>query len=148
MVASKKNCIFNVPNAQFFCEKFQGLVHELFLSLCWTASRSFGSLFFRKKKDFLLHPHENSSTFMGQQGWVEILMITLVYSQKLLPQNISAGSVPSRYFGSSINSQLTLSKQEFNFPLNSRNADRNALKIFNVVWTFSRASSTSTYNAI
>ena len=41
---------------------------------------------------FFLHPHENWSNFLGYQGWVENLMITLVTSQKSLPPNISAGS--------------------------------------------------------
>ena len=39
--------------------------------------------------------NENWSKFLGYQGWVEILMITLVSSQKSLPPNISAASVPS-----------------------------------------------------
>ena len=30
----------------------------------------------------MLHRHENQSKFLGQQGWVEILMITLVSSPK------------------------------------------------------------------
>ena len=30
---------------------------------------------------FLLHPHENQSKLLGYQGWVEILMITVVYSK-------------------------------------------------------------------
>jgi hypothetical protein len=38
--------------------------------------------FFFKKIFFLLHPHENQSKFLRQQGWVEILMITLVSSPK------------------------------------------------------------------
>ena len=33
---------------------------------------------------FLLHSHDNQSTFLGQQGWVEILMITLVSSKLLV----------------------------------------------------------------
>jgi hypothetical protein len=49
-------------------------------------------LFF-KKNNFLLNPHENWSKFLGYQGWGEILMITLVSSQKSLPPNISACSV-------------------------------------------------------
>jgi hypothetical protein len=53
--------------------------------------------FFKKKKIFLLHPHENWSKFLGYQGWVEIMMITLVSSQKSLPPNISAGSVLSKF---------------------------------------------------
>jgi hypothetical protein len=42
---------------------------------------------------FFLHFHENQSKVLGYQEWVEILMITLVFSQKSLPQNISAASV-------------------------------------------------------
>jgi hypothetical protein len=45
----------------------------------------------------LLHPHENWSKFLGYQGWVEVLMITLVSSQKSLPPNIAAGSVLLSY---------------------------------------------------
>jgi hypothetical protein len=43
---------------------------------------------------WIFFPHENRLKFLGYQGCVEILMITLVSSQKSLPQNISAGSVP------------------------------------------------------
>ena len=32
---------------------------------------------------FLLHPHKNQSKLLGYQGWVEILMITLVYSKRV-----------------------------------------------------------------
>ena len=32
--------------------------------------------FFKKQTIFLLQPHENQSTFIEQQGWVKILMIT------------------------------------------------------------------------
>ena len=49
--------------------------------------------FFFKIFFFLLHPHENWSKFLGYQGWVKLLMITLVSNQKSLPLNISAGSV-------------------------------------------------------
>jgi hypothetical protein len=45
------------------------------------------------KKNFLLHFHENQSKVLGYQEWVEILMTTLVSSQKSLPPNISAASV-------------------------------------------------------
>ena len=31
---------------------------------------------------FLLHPHKNQSKFLGLQGWVKILMITMVSSPK------------------------------------------------------------------
>ena len=41
-------------------------------------------------KQSLLHSHENQSKFLGKQGWVEILIITLVSSQKLHTPNISA----------------------------------------------------------
>ena len=54
--------------------------------------------FFFKIFFFLLHHYENWSKFLGYQGWVEILMITLVSSQKSLPQNISAGSVLGKPF--------------------------------------------------
>ena len=39
--------------------------------------------FFCKKNFFLLHSYQNQSTFMGQQGFFKILMITLV-SRKFL----------------------------------------------------------------
>jgi len=38
-------------------------------------------------KFFLLHPHENQSKLLGYQGWVEILMITLVYSKRVIVRN-------------------------------------------------------------
>ena len=37
------------------------------------------AIFFKKK---MLHPHENQSKVLGYQGWDEILMISLVSSQK------------------------------------------------------------------
>ena len=43
----------------------------------------FSISFFQKKNSFLLYPHENQSKFPGLQGWVEILMITLVSSKFL-----------------------------------------------------------------
>ena len=42
---------------------------------------------------FLFHPHKNQSNFLGQQGWVEILMITLVSSNFLAMRNITLYSV-------------------------------------------------------
>ena len=41
--------------------------------------------FFFNNFFFLLHFHENQSKVLGYQEWVEILMITLVFSQKSLP---------------------------------------------------------------
>ena len=38
----------------------------------------------QKKIFFLLHSHENQSTFIGQQGWAKILMITLISSKFLV----------------------------------------------------------------
>ena len=35
----------------------------------------------------MLHPNENQSKLLGHQGWVEILMITLVYSKRISVQN-------------------------------------------------------------
>ena len=49
--------------------------------------------FFGKKKIFLLNFYQNTWKFIGWQGIFEILMITLVYSQKSVPPNISACSV-------------------------------------------------------
>ena len=54
--------------------------------------RLFWNSFFQKKC-FLLHPHENWSNILWYQGWVEILMITLVSSQKPPTAIISAPSV-------------------------------------------------------
>ena len=48
----------------------------------------FGPFLSKKKK--LLRPHENQSKVLG---WDEILMITLVSSQKSPTSNISADSV-------------------------------------------------------
>ena len=42
---------------------------------------------------FLLHSHENRSKFLGQQGWVEILMIILVSSKFLAMRNATLYSV-------------------------------------------------------
>ena len=36
---------------------------------------------------FLLHLHENQSKLLGYQGWVEILMIALVYSKRVSVRN-------------------------------------------------------------
>jgi hypothetical protein len=41
---------------------------------------------FPKKKN-LLHSHENQSKLLGYQGWVEISMITLVYSKRVSVRN-------------------------------------------------------------
>ena len=41
----------------------------------------------------LPHPHENQSKFLGQQEWVEILMITLVSSKFLAMHNTMLYSV-------------------------------------------------------
>ena len=43
----------------------------------------------------LLHPHENQSKLLGYQGWVEILMITLVYSKRVGLRNNLLHSVGS-----------------------------------------------------
>ena len=42
---------------------------------------------------FLLDPHENQSKFLGQSGWVKLLMITLVSSKFLNMRNIMLYSV-------------------------------------------------------
>ena len=46
---------------------------------------------------FFLHPHENQSKLLGYQGWVEILMITLVYSKRVSVRNNLLHSVPYFY---------------------------------------------------
>ena len=43
--------------------------------------------FLSKKKEILLHPHENQSKLLGYQGWVKILMIALVYSKRVSLRN-------------------------------------------------------------
>ena len=53
----------------------QGPIHEIF------AKKSFF------ESAILLNSYENQSTFIMQQGWVEILMITLVYSKKVSVRN-------------------------------------------------------------
>jgi hypothetical protein len=93
-------------------KKHKKCIFGLFLSLRWTVSqpsmpfasinptdprtnpRNFHKHFlrigdfekpsFQKKKFVLLHPRENWSKFLGYQGWVKILIITLVSSQKSL----------------------------------------------------------------
>ena len=50
-------------------------------------SWSFWNYFFFQKNFFLLHPQENQSKLLGYQEWVEILMITLVYSKRVSVRN-------------------------------------------------------------
>jgi hypothetical protein len=57
----------------------------------------FEKLCFFESAIFLLHFNENQSKVLGYQEWVEILMITLVSSQKSLNPNISAVSVQKVY---------------------------------------------------
>jgi hypothetical protein len=42
---------------------------------------------------FLLQPHENQSKLLGYQGWLKILMITLVYSKRVSVRNNLSHSV-------------------------------------------------------
>ena len=42
---------------------------------------------------FLFYPHENQPKFLGQQGWIEILMINLVSRKFLAMRNITLYSV-------------------------------------------------------
>ena len=44
--------------------------------------------FFFKIFFFLLHLHENQSKLLEYQGWVKILMITLVYSKRVRVSNL------------------------------------------------------------
>ena len=53
----------------------------------------FEKLKFFESDIFLLQPHENQLKVLGYQGWAEILIITLVSSQKSPTPNISAPSV-------------------------------------------------------
>jgi hypothetical protein len=45
------------------------------------------NFFFKIFFFFLLHLHENQPKLLGYQGWVEILMITLVYSKRVSVRN-------------------------------------------------------------
>ena len=56
--------------------------HTFFLRIV-----DFEKLSFFLKKIFLLHPHKNQSKLIGYQAWVEILMITLVYSKRVSVRN-------------------------------------------------------------
>ena len=60
----------------------QGPIQEIFVKkfreLAILKKQLFFWLPFRKKN--LLHSHVKRSKFLGQQGWVDILMITLVFS--------------------------------------------------------------------
>ena len=65
---------------------FQAYVGQPDGHIGWATSLFFRRPFlclFSKKYFFLLHPFSNQSQFMGYQGWVEILMITLISSKKL-----------------------------------------------------------------
>ena len=67
------------PIQEIFAKKFQELAilkNKLFFG------GHFEIFFFKKKKFFLLHSLVKRSNFLGQQGWVEILMITLVFIPK------------------------------------------------------------------
>ena len=70
-------------------------IHEIFTKF-FENWRFWKTQFFWVGHFFLLHPHESWSKFLGYQGWVEILMITLVSGQKSLRPNISACSVELR----------------------------------------------------
>ena len=50
------------------------------LMFLWKFHRLVGHFGFKKK---LLHRHENQSKLLGYQGWVDILMIALVYSKRV-----------------------------------------------------------------
>ena len=58
------------------------------------------------KKITLLHSHENQSKLLGYQGWVKILMITLVYSKRVSVRNNLLHSVCQGTF-STVDSRLT-----------------------------------------
>ena len=47
-----------------------------------------------EKNFFMLHPHENQSKFLGQQGWVEILMIILFSNPKQQLRKQMQHSIP------------------------------------------------------
>ena len=53
---------------------------------------------FQKK---MLHSHENQSKLLGYQGWIEILMITLVYSKRVSVRNNLLHSVSRPMLGKS-----------------------------------------------
>ena len=79
----------------------QGPIHEIFTKIFWELAILKTSVFLSrpiwnfcfKKKIVLLHPHENQSKLLGYQGWVEILVITLVYSKRVSVRNILLHSV-------------------------------------------------------
>ena len=57
----------------------------------------FGHFEIFQKNFFLLHSQENQSKFIVQPGWVEILMLTLVYNKRVSVRNNLLHSV-CRYF--------------------------------------------------
>jgi hypothetical protein len=97
-VSSKtsKKCIFCVyrlflPLRHQSILLTQGSIHEIFTKCFWELAILKNSVFlvghfgffFSKKYCFLFHPHENQSKLLGYQGWVQILMITLVYGKRV-----------------------------------------------------------------
>ena len=74
----------------------KGPIHEIFTKKCLELVilenkpffQSAILIFFFKKKIILLHSHVKMSKLLGQQGWVEILMITWFPSSFLLWANI------------------------------------------------------------
>ena len=79
-------------------EPIHGIFAKIFRELAILKNKVFFGghfeiFFFKKKNFFLLHSHVKRSKFLGQQGWVEILMITLVSSCFLPWTNILDPSV-------------------------------------------------------
>ena len=80
----------------------QGRICKIFAKFFWELailknsvflSQSFRIIFSKKKNLFLLHPHENQSQIMWQNGWDSILMFSLVSSKFLAMRNITLYSV-------------------------------------------------------
>jgi hypothetical protein len=61
---------------------------------------------------FLLHLYENQPKLLGYQGWVEILMITLVYSKRVSVRNNLLHSVPV-IVKPNLNRKLSTSKDSY-----------------------------------
>ena len=70
-----KTQFFSVGHFEFFFFNFFLFFFFFFFNFFF----NFFHFFFQF---FLLHPHKNQSKLLGYQGWVEILVITLVFSPK------------------------------------------------------------------
>ena len=72
----------------------QGPIHEIFVKKIWEWDVLENQLLFVDYFDFfLLHSHENQPKFIWQNGWVKILMFSLVSRKFLAMRNIALYSV-------------------------------------------------------